>query len=70
MKKGPCSTSQDVLFGKVDKVTFEGTIVRYEIRLENVERLVINRPSLAEKWVEIGEEVTKNYTLEKAHLFQ
>jgi hypothetical protein len=44
-------------------------MVRYEIRLENGDRMIINRPSLAEKWVEIGEEVTINYPIEKAHLF-
>jgi hypothetical protein len=57
------------LFGKIDKVTFEGTFVRYEIRLENGDRLVINRPSLTEEWVEIGQEVTITYPLEKAHIF-
>ncbi len=31
--------------------------------------LVINRPSLTEEWVEIGEKVTINYPLEKAHIF-
>jgi ABC-type Fe3+/spermidine/putrescine transport system ATPase subunit len=68
MKKGHDKTENGLL-GKIEKVTFEGTLVRYEIRLENGDRLVINRPSLAEKWVEIGEEVTINYPLEKAHLF-
>ena len=62
-------TDEDGLVGKIEKVTFEGTMVRYEIRLENEDRLVINRPSLAEKWVEIGEEVTITYPIEKAHLF-
>jgi len=61
--------SQSGLVGKIEKVTFEGTVIRYEIRLENGDRLVINRPSLAEKWVEIGEEVTITYPLEKAHMF-
>ena len=68
MKKG-CDKTQNGLIGKIEKVTFEGTIVRYEIRLVNGDRLVINRPSLAEKWVEIGEEVTIDYPLEKARLF-
>jgi hypothetical protein len=31
--------------------------------------LVINRPSLTEEWVEIGEDVTITYPLEKTHLF-
>ncbi len=57
------------LYGKIDKVTFEGTFVRYEIRLDNGDRLIINRTSLTEEWVQIGQEVTVTYPLEKAHLF-
>ncbi len=68
MKTGHIST-ENALFGKIDKITFEGTFVRYEIRLENGDRLVINRPSLTEEWVEIGQDVTITYPLEKAHLF-
>ena len=55
--------------GEIEKTTFEGTIVRYEIRLDNGDRFVINRPSLTEEWVNIGEEVTMTYPLDKAHLF-
>ena len=68
MKRGHDKT-ENGLFGKIEKVTFEGTVVRYEIRLENGDHMIINRPSLAEKWVEIGDEVTINYPIEKAHLF-
>src|SRR5208283_1053679 len=68
MKTGK-TASEDGLAGKIEKVTFEGTVVRYEIRLDNGDRLVINRPSLAENWFEVGEEVTITYPLEKAHLF-
>ena len=68
MKTGR-QASEGGLVGKIEKVTFEGTMVRYEIRLENGDRLVINRPSLAEKWAEVGEEVTITYPLDKAHLF-
>jgi hypothetical protein len=57
------------LFGKVEKTTFEGIVVRYEIRLDNGDRFVINRPSLTEEWMKIGEDVTITYPLGKAHLF-
>ncbi len=67
MKKGNDLT--EGLVGKIVKVTFEGTMVRYDIRLENGDHLIINRQSLAENWFEIGEEVTITYPLEKAHLF-
>jgi iron(III) transport system ATP-binding protein len=68
MKKGHIP-AENSLLGKIEKTTFEGTIVRYEIRLDNGDRFVINRPSLTEAWVTIGEEVTITYPLEKAHLF-
>jgi iron(III) transport system ATP-binding protein len=68
MKKGHIA-AENSLFGKVEKSTFEGIVVRYEIRLDNGDRFVINRPSLTEDWINIGEEVTINYPLDKAHLF-
>ena len=68
MKKGHIQTENSLL-GKIEKTTFEGTIVRYEIRLDNGDRFVINRPSLTEEWVNIGQEVTITYPIEKAHLF-
>jgi ABC-type Fe3+/spermidine/putrescine transport system ATPase subunit len=68
MKKGHI-LAENSLLGKIEKTTFEGTIVRYEIRLDNGDRFVINRPSLTEEWVTLGEEVTITYPLEKAHLF-
>jgi ABC-type Fe3+/spermidine/putrescine transport system ATPase subunit len=68
MKKGHIVT-ENCLFGKVEKATFEGIVVRYEIRLDNGDRFVINRPSLTEEWVKIGEDVSITYPLDKAHLF-
>ncbi len=47
MKKGHIP-AENSLLGKIEKTTFEGTIVRYEIRLDNGDRFVINRPSLTE----------------------
>jgi ABC-type Fe3+/spermidine/putrescine transport system ATPase subunit len=68
MKKGHI-TAENSLYGKVEKTTFEGIVVRYEIRLENGDRFVINRPSLTEEWIKIGEDVSITYPLNKAHLF-
>ena len=68
MKKGHI-TAENSLYGKVEKTTFEGIVVRYEIRLENGDRFVINRPSLTEEWFKIGEDVSITYPLDKAHLF-
>jgi ABC-type Fe3+/spermidine/putrescine transport system ATPase subunit len=68
MKKGHIAV-ENSLYGKVEKTTFEGIVVRYEIRLENGDRFVINRPSLTEEWFKIGEDVSITYPLDKAHLF-
>ena len=68
MRKGHI-VAENSLFGKVEKATFEGIVVRYEIRLDNGDRFVINRPSLTEEWGKIGEDVTITYPLDKAHLF-
>ena len=68
MKKGHIA-AENSLLGKVEKITFEGIVVRYEIRLDNGDRFVINRPSLTEDWINIGEDVTITYPLDKAHLF-
>jgi len=62
--------AENALHGKIDKITFEGTLIRYEIRLENGDRLIINKPSLTEEWVKMGQDMTITYPLEKAHLFQ
>jgi len=69
MKKGHIN-AENSLYGKVEKTTFEGIVVRYEIRLENGDRLIINKPSLTEEWVKMGQDMTITYPLEKAHLFQ
>ena len=68
MKKGH-ETVENGFLGKIEKVTFEGTFIRYEIRLENGDRFIINKPSLTEEWVSVGEEVTIAYPIEKSHVF-
>jgi ABC-type Fe3+/spermidine/putrescine transport system ATPase subunit len=68
MKKGHFD-AENSLLGTIEKTTFEGTVVRYDIRLVNRDRFVINRPSLTEDWFNIGDDVTISYPLEKAHLF-
>ncbi len=68
MKKGKIAEVNGFA-GKIDKVTFEGTFIRYEIRLENGDRFIINKPSLTEEWVNVGEDITIAYPIEKAHVF-
>ena len=58
------------LSGKIDKVTFEGTFIRYVIRLRKSHDLVVAiRPSLAEAWIDVGSEVTISFAPEKTHIF-
>jgi len=61
--------SKTSILGVVEKVTFEGTNIRYEVRLENQDLVVIVKPSLTEEWFNAGETVTVIFPPEKAHVF-
>ncbi len=63
------SDAEGALNGKVEKITFEGTFVRYVIRLESKDSVVVIKPSLAGVWFDVGESVTLNFEPEKAHVF-
>ncbi len=56
-------------FGQVERFRFEGTNVRCEIRLENGDSVVAIRPALMTKWLDIGDEVTVSFPLEKNFVF-
>jgi ABC-type Fe3+/spermidine/putrescine transport system ATPase subunit len=55
--------------GFVERVTFEGTNIRYEVRLENQDLMVVVKPSLAGEWFNTNQEVTISFPPEKAHMF-
>jgi ABC-type Fe3+/spermidine/putrescine transport system ATPase subunit len=55
--------------GVIERVTFEGTNIRYEVRLENQDLIVVVMPSLTCEWFNIGEKVTVSFQPENAHLF-
>ena len=61
--------SENSMNGTIEKITFEGTSIRYEVRLENQDFVVVVKPSLTEKWFEIGEKVTLSFPSEKALVF-
>src|SRR3989304_1567488 len=61
--------SENALIGKIEKITFEGTLVRYVIRLESQGSAVVVKPSLAETWIPVGTKVTLSFASEKAHVF-
>ena len=63
------SDSKNVLNGKVEKITFEGTFVRYVVRLETEDPVVVIRPSMAEAWFEVGTKVALSFPPEKTHIF-
>ena len=61
--------SKNSFLGTIEKVTFEGTNMRYEVRLGNQDLIVIVKPSLTEEWFNTGEKVTVNFPPERAHVF-
>jgi len=63
------SKGKTFVSGVVEKVTFEGTNIRYEVMLENQDQVVIVKPSLVEEWFNIGDRVTVSFPPDKAHLF-
>jgi ABC-type Fe3+/spermidine/putrescine transport system ATPase subunit len=61
--------NKNLLRGKVKKITFEGTFVRYVIQLESRDSVVVIKPSLTEKWFDVGATVTLSFAPEKALVF-
>lgn len=60
---------ENSLMGKVEKLTFEGNVVRYEVKLDNQDPVVVIKPSLSEEWIKVGEELTLSFPPEKTHVF-
>jgi ABC-type Fe3+/spermidine/putrescine transport system ATPase subunit len=57
------------LLGTVEKITFEGNIVRYDVRLGNQDSIVVIQPSLTDEWFATEEKVTVTFEPEKTHVF-
>jgi len=57
------------LFGVVERQRYEGTGIRYEVRLENEDVVTVVRPSLMEEWFNVGEKVTVSFPSEKSYVF-
>ena len=60
---------ENALIGKVEKITFEGTFVRYVVKLESQDSVVVIKPSMAEAWFEVGTKVTLSFAAKKTHVF-
>ena len=68
IKKGKKSDLNSI-FGNIEGFRFEGTNVRYEIRLENGDLVVVVRPALMAEWLGVGEKVTVAFPVEKSFVF-
>jgi ABC-type Fe3+/spermidine/putrescine transport system ATPase subunit len=62
--------SNNTIAGTVERVTFEGTNIRYEIRLKNQDLIVIVKPSMTGEWLRVEDKVTVSFPSGKAHVFQ
>lgn len=60
---------ENSMLGAIERTVFEGTSIRYEIRLENQDLVAVIKPSMIGEWLNIGEKVTVNFPSEKAHVF-
>jgi ABC-type Fe3+/spermidine/putrescine transport system ATPase subunit len=60
---------QNVLSGTVDRITFEGSTVRYEIRLQNEDLIVAVKPTLSGEMLKAGEKVKVFLPVEYTHVF-
>jgi ABC-type Fe3+/spermidine/putrescine transport system ATPase subunit len=57
------------LYGHVERLRFEGTNIRYEIRLENEDRIEVSRPTLVGEWFNVNDEVTVSFPPDKSYVF-
>ncbi len=62
--------SRNSIGGTVERVTFEGTSIRYEIRLKNQDLIVVVKPSMMTEWLNVDDKVTASFPQEKAHVFE
>ena len=57
------------IVGNIDGFRFEGNNVRYEIRLQNEDMIVVVRPALMAEWLSVGEKITVAFPFEKSFVF-
>jgi ABC-type Fe3+/spermidine/putrescine transport system ATPase subunit len=62
--------SNNTIAGTVERVTFEGTNIRYEIRLKNQDLIAVVKPSMTGEWLKAEDKVTVSFPSDKAHVFQ
>jgi len=60
---------ENAMPGRIERFRFEGTNIRYEVRLENEDSIVVTRPTLAGEWLHSGEKVTASFPPDKSYVF-
>jgi ABC-type Fe3+/spermidine/putrescine transport system ATPase subunit len=60
---------ENSILGNIEGFRFEGTNIRYEIRLENGDLVMVVRPALTVEWLDVGERVTVSFPVEKSFVF-
>ena len=60
---------KNCLSGVIERFRFEGTNIRYEIRLENDDEIVIVRPSMIEEWLKTGQKIYIHFPKDKIYVF-
>jgi len=60
----------NAMFGSIERVRFEGTNLRYEVRLANGDSVVVTCPTLSCELMEVGENVTVSFSPDKCHVFE
>ena len=60
---------ENCLSGVIERFRFEGTNIRYEIRLENDDEIVVVRPSMIEEWLKTGQKVFVHFPMDKIYVF-
>ncbi len=66
--KGEKSGANSIV-GNIEGFRFEGNNVRYEIRLQNEDTIVVVRPALMAEWLSVGEKITVAFPFEKSFVF-
>jgi ABC-type Fe3+/spermidine/putrescine transport system ATPase subunit len=59
----------DALSGTIERITFEGTSIRYAVRIDNQDLIVVVKPSMIGEWLSMSQKVTLGFVPEKAHIF-
>jgi len=60
---------ENAMLGRIERLRFEGTNIRYEIRLENEDLVVVTRPTLVGEWFNVNEKVTVSFSPDKSFVF-